>query len=80
MNYQIINSTLGAATINTVNDTTEVADYIEACTCEGVSFVCHNNALMPNADLIVCIKVISSDVEIDVLDRMVSATAIYDIW
>ena len=66
----------------TLQPTTGVASYIdiEACTCEGVSFVCHNNALMLNADLIVCIKSTSSDVEIDFLDRMVSATAIYDIW
>ena len=80
---QIINRSLGAATINAANDTTGVASYIEACTCEGFSFICHNNALVPNATLIVCIRIKDyppDDVEIDFLETMVSATAIYDIW
>ena len=79
VDYEITNSTLGAASINAANDTTEVASYIEACTCD-VSFTCNNNALVPGVELIICIKSVSSDVEIDFLDRMVSTTAIYVIW
>jgi len=70
VDYEINNSTLGAATINAANDTTEVASYIEACTCD-VSFTCNTNALVPGAELIVCIKSVSPDVEIDFLDSMV---------
>ena len=78
VNYEIINSTLGAATINTANDTTEVADYIEACTCDGVDFTCNTDDLVPGAELIVCIKSVSPDVEIDFLERMVSTIALID--
>jgi len=52
---------------------TDVNSYIEACRCDGAqSFTCNTDTLFPNADLFICVKSVSSDVEVDFLDSMVS--------
>ena len=73
VDYQVTPIDLGAETTNAGNDTIDVSSYIEACKCDGVSFVCNTAPLVPNSELIVCIKSVSSDVGIDFLDSMVSA-------
>ena len=46
----------------------------EACQCDGVqSFTCSSSPLLPNQELFVCIWSVSSDMEIDFLDSMVSS-------
>ena len=78
VDYDINAIALGAETINAGNDTVDVSSYIEACKCDGVSFECNTNALVPNSELIVCIKSVSPDLVIDFLDVMVSATSIFE--
>ena len=73
-NFATNNSTLGPATINSGNSTTGVTNYIEAFKCNDVSLICNTDALVPSTDLVVCIKSVSSDLEIDYLDSMVSTT------
>ena len=52
---------------------TDVNSYIEACRCDGAqSFTCNTDTLLPNGDLFICVKSVSSDVEVDFLDSMVS--------
>ena len=69
VDYQVTPIDLGAETTNAGNDTIDVSSYIEACKCAGVSFVCNTDTLVPNSELIVCIKSVSPDLLIDFLDR-----------
>ena len=62
-----------AEAIGIGSDTTNIDDYIQACKCGGAGdFVCNQDTLLPNEKLHVCIKSVSPDVEIDLLDSLVS--------
>jgi hypothetical protein len=53
------------------SSTTTVDNYILACTCDDVSsFTCNTNTLGPNSLLNICIKSLSSDMEIDFLNDL----------
>ena len=66
---------LGPGTIGQGGGATDVDSYVEACKCDGVqSFTCDSSPLLPNIELIICIKSVSPDVEIDILNSMVSCS------
>ena len=70
-----VGTDLGAERVEQNSGSTNVDSYIEACKCDGVqSFTCDPSPLQPNSELIVCIKSVSPDVEINFLDSMVSAS------
>ena len=78
--FEIANSTLGAATINSGAGSANVTSYVEACKCDGTDFTCDNeDALIPNSELFVCIKSNSPDVEIESLQSMVSCLFLWTI-
>lgn len=48
-----------------------VDSYVEACKCDGwETFNCNTDVLVPNSELVICIKSVSSDVKIDFLDSV----------
>jgi len=56
---------------------TDVNSYLEACRCDGAqSFTCNTDTLFPNGDLFICVKSVSSDVEVDFLDSMFITQAV----
>jgi len=65
-----ITSDLGAATIEQGNDTANVDSYIDAYKCNGDDFDRDDKDLLPGTLLFVCIKSVSTDVEIASLDEM----------
>ena len=69
--FQVLDTALGPATINTGNGTTNVDSYVQACQCSGTNYTCNNDALVPNTELVVCIYSTSTDVGIDYINRMV---------
>ena len=71
VNFNLTNE-LGAATVNAANGSTSVGDCVKAFQCDGADFKNDTSALLPNQELFVCIMSVSSDVEIDKLDSMVS--------
>ena len=65
------NSDLGDATIETEDLVSNVTSYVEACKCnDAQSFTCNTDALLPSTERFVCIKSISSDVEVDFLNSV----------
>ena len=72
VDFQLDND-LGAGSVGEGAGSTNVDSYVEACKCDGVqSFTCDSSPLLPNIELIICIKSVSPDVEIDILNSMVS--------
>ena len=72
VDFEINNTTLGEATIESGAGSADVTSYVEACKCDGAeSFTCNADALVPNSELFVCIKSKSSDVKINFVDSMV---------
>ena len=72
VDFQLDND-LGAGNFGEGAGSTNVDSYVEACKCDGVqSFTCDSSPLLPNKELIVCIKSVSPDVEIDILNSMVN--------
>ena len=69
----LFDTDLEAGFVGTGSSSTNVDDYVQACKCDGVqSFSCDNaSPILPNQELFVCIRSVSSDMEIDFLDSMV---------
>jgi hypothetical protein len=64
-------SSLQKASLSSGSSTTTVDNYVQACTCDNESsFTCHTDALGPNSLLNICVKSISSDMEIDYLNDL----------
>jgi hypothetical protein len=62
---------LKQASLSSGSSTTTVDNYVQACTCDNVSsFTCNTDALGPNSLLNICVKSISSDMEIDYLNDL----------
>jgi len=62
---------LGKGTIDSETRSTNVTDYVQSCKCGGMQdFTCNTDALAPSSELFVCVKSISSDVEVDLLVSM----------
>ena len=60
-----------AASLSSGSSTTTVDNYVQACTCDGASsFTCNTNTLGPNSLLNICIKSLSTDMEIDFLNDL----------
>ena len=77
--FQLDNN-LGPGTIEQGTGSTDVDSYVEACKCDSAqSFTCDTSPLVPNNELVVCIKSVSPDVEINFLDSMVSSTYLWDL-
>jgi len=80
VDFTITNNTLGAATIEQGNGTTNVGSYLSAVKCSADAFDSDSSPLVPNADLFVCITSVSTDVGIDSIDKMDIAQAeVYDL-
>jgi len=62
---------LAPATVNSVNETTDLASYVEAYQCGGIGTSNLASNLSPNSLLHLCIKSKSTDIEIESLDTMV---------
>lgn len=68
-----IQTPLEQAVVNVEAHDVHVASYVESCKCGGMQkFTCDANALAPNTELYLCIKSISSDVEVARLGSIVS--------
>jgi hypothetical protein len=62
---------LKQASLSSGSSTTTVDNYVQACTCDNASsFTCNTDALGPNSLLNICVKSISSDMEIDYLNDL----------
>jgi hypothetical protein len=60
---------LREASLSSGSSTTTVDNYVEACTCDNAdSFTCNTDALGPNMLLNICVKSLSTDMEIDYLN------------
>ena len=78
VDFAINDKDLGEAQIYSEDGSTNVTSYVESCKCGGVQdFSCNSSPLLPNNDLFVCIKSVSSDVTIDFLDSMVSSCMVF---
>lgn len=66
-----VGADLAPATVNAVNDTTDLASYVEAYQCGGMGTSNMTADLAPNSVLHLCIKSKSTDIEIESLDTMV---------
>ncbi len=62
---------LREASLSSGSSTTTVENYVEACTCDNESsFTCNTDTLGPNSLLNICVKSVSSDMEIDFLNTL----------
>ena len=69
-----IDNALREVSIYSEEESTNVTSYISSCKCGGMKdFKCNTDALLTNTELFVCIKSISSNVEVDFLESMVSS-------
>ena len=72
---------MGTQTSILTSDSGNLAYAVETCKCNGLNFVCDTDPVGPNTDLHLCYKSVSSDVEIENIEFMVSmitmAFAIY---
>ena len=60
-----------AASLSSGSSTTTVNNYVQACTCDDASsFTCNTDTLGPNSLLNICIKSLSTDMEIDFLNDL----------
>lgn len=67
-----VENELGAGTIEAAAGETNVSSYVKACKCKSAdNFTCTLDALVPNTQLYVCIKSVSSDVKVKQLKSMV---------
>ena len=65
------NGNLQEASLTSGSSTTTVDNYIQACTCDNESsFTCNTDTLSPNSLLNICIKSLSTDMEIDFLNDL----------
>jgi len=76
-NFEIKDTSLAAATVNTNNTSADVSSYIESCKCSPNSFACNTDDLDPNERLFVCIYSQSTDVGIASLESMVRLSQLY---
>ena len=76
-NFEIKDTSLAAATVNTNNTSADVSSYIISCKCSPDTFVCNTDALDPNERLFVCIYSQSTDVGIASLESMVRLSQLY---
>mmetsp|Transcript_47 Transcript_47/g.61 ORF Transcript_47/g.61 Transcript_47/m.61 type:complete len:377 (-) Transcript_47:113-1243(-) len=62
---------LREASLSSGSSTTTVENYVQACTCDDESsFTCNTDTLGPNSLLNICVKSVSSDMEIDFLNTL----------
>ena len=62
---------LQEAALSSGSSTTTVDNYVQSCTCDDASsFTCNTDALGPNSLLNICVKSLSSDMEIDFLNDL----------
>jgi len=76
-NFEIKDTSLAAATVNTNNTSADVSSYIKSCKCSPNSFACNIDDLAPNERLFVCIYSQSTDVGIASLESMVRLSQLY---
>eukprot|EP00573_Skeletonema_grethae_P005946 CAMPEP_0201702158 /NCGR_PEP_ID=MMETSP0578-20130828/35381_1 /ASSEMBLY_ACC=CAM_ASM_000663 /TAXON_ID=267565 /ORGANISM="Skeletonema grethea, Strain CCMP 1804" /LENGTH=376 /DNA_ID=CAMNT_0048189639 /DNA_START=8 /DNA_END=1138 /DNA_ORIENTATION=- len=74
-NYQIDftsnEGSLREASLSSGSSTTTVENYVQACTCDDESsFTCNTDTLGPNSLLNICVKSVSSDMEVDFLNTL----------
>ena len=64
-------SSLREASLSSGSSTTTVENYVEACTCDDeTSFTCNTDTLSPNSLLNICVRSVSTDMEIDFLNDL----------
>ena len=74
-----LDNDLGAGATKTGSGLANVDNYVEAFKCTGDQFTPDPSPLLPNNDLIVCVRSVDADVQIDSLDSMVSSIYIVSL-